>query len=310
MAEKSLTVNDLIWPAFVMDGSSRKEPVASMPGVFRYTTDQLVEAAHEAYSLGIPALALFPYTERTLKDESAIEAFNPDNLVNRSVRALKRACPNLGIICDVALDPYTNSGHDGLLHNGYVANDETIDVLVQQALEQAKAGADAVAPSDMMDGRIGIIRDALDAAGFDHVQVISYAAKYASAFYGPFRDAIGSAQSLKGGDKKTYQMDPANSDEALREVALDIQEGADAIIIKPGMPYLDILHRVKNQFRIPTWGYQVSGEYAMIRAATDNGWLDHKTAIMESLLCFKRAGADAIITYYAIEVAKLMDRSS
>ncbi|WP_245183684.1 porphobilinogen synthase [Haematospirillum sp. H1815] len=304
MAEKIVTVNDLIWPVFIVEGKNRKEPVSSMPGVFRYSTDCLVDASHEAYSLGVPAIALFPCIEASMKNSAATEAHNPDNLVNRTIRTLKAACPELGIICDVALDPYTDTGHDGLVHNGHVINDETVAVLVQQALQQAKSGADAVAPSDMMDGRVGAVRDALDSAGFSNVQIIAYAAKYASAFYGPFRDAIGSAQSLKGGNKRSYQMDPSNSDEAMREVALDIQEGADAIIIKPGMPYLDILSKVRTSFKMPTWAYQVSGEYAMIQAAAQNGWLDRDRAMMESLLCFKRAGADAIMTYYALEAAR------
>ncbi len=308
MSETTLSVDDLVWPMFVIEGEGQTEPVPSMPGVVRYSIDTLVEAAGEAKALGIPAIALFPRTDPALKNTEGTEAANPDNLVCRAVRALKAAHPDLGVLCDVALDPYTDTGHDGIVRDGFVVNDETVDMLIHQAVVQARAGCDIVAPSDMMDGRIGLIRDALDAAGFDHVQIVSYAAKYASGFYGPFRDAVGSGGALKGGDKKTYQMDPANSDEALREVAMDIAEGADAVMVKPGMPYLDILARVKETFGVPTWVYQVSGEYAMLKAAAGNGWLDNDRVVLESLLCFKRAGADVILTYSAVEAAKLLAR--
>lgn len=306
MSENTLSVDDLVWPMFVIEGEGQTEPVPSMPGVVRYSIDTLVEAAGEAKALGIPAIALFPRTDPALKCTEGTEAANPDNLVCRAVRALKAAHPDLGVLCDVALDPYTDTGHDGIVRDGFVVNDETVDMLIHQAVVQARAGCDIVAPSDMMDGRIGLIRDALDAAGFDHVQIVSYAAKYASGFYGPFRDAVGSGGALKGGDKKTYQMDPANSDEALREVAMDIAEGADAVMVKPGMPYLDILARVKETFGVPTWVYQVSGEYAMLKAAVGNGWLDNDRVVLESLLCFKRAGADVILTYSAVEAARLL----
>lgn len=308
MSETTLSVDDLVWPMFVIEGEGQTEPVPSMPGVVRYSIDMLVEAAGEAKALGIPAIALFPRTDPALKNTEGTEAANPDNLVCRAVRALKAAHPDLGVLCDVALDPYTDTGHDGIVRDGFVVNDETVDMLIHQAVVQARAGCDIVAPSDMMDGRIGLIRDALDAAGFDHVQIVSYAAKYASGFYGPFRDAVGSGGALKGGDKKTYQMDPANTDEALREVAMDITEGADAVMVKPGMPYLDILARVKETFGVPTWVYQVSGEYAMLKAAAGNGWLDNDRVVLESLLCFKRAGADVILTYSAVEAAKLLAR--
>ncbi|MFA7428763.1 MAG: porphobilinogen synthase [Rhodospirillaceae bacterium] len=306
MSETTLSVNDLVWPMFVIEGEGKTEAVPSMPGVVRYTIDTLVEAAGEAKALGIPAIALFPRTDPALKNTEGTEAANPNNLVCRAVRALKAAHPDLGVLCDVALDPFTDTGHDGIVRDGYVVNDETVDMLIHQAIVQAQAGCDIVAPSDMMDGRIGLIRDALDAAGFDHVQIVSYAAKYASGFYGPFRDAVGSGGALKGGDKKTYQMDPANTDEALREVAVDIAEGADAVMVKPGMPYLDIVARVKQTFGVPTWVYQVSGEYAMIKAAAGNGWLDNDRVVLESLLCFKRAGADVILTYSAVEAARLL----
>lgn len=308
VAEHALSTHDLVWPLFVKEGQGESVPITHMPGVFRYTIDTLIEKACQAYTHGIPAIMLFPCIEDSLKDVAATESYNPHNLVNRTVRALKDACPDLGIICDVALDPYTTSGHDGILcPKNRVDNDQTLPVLVQQALEQAHAGADAVAPSDMMDGRIGVVRDALDDAGFQNVLIISYAAKYASAFYGPFRNAIGSGSSLGGADKKHYQMDIANSDEARREIALDINEGADAIIIKPGMPYLDVITRTKETFAVPTWGFQVSGEYAMLEAAIEKGWIDRKNALIESLICFKRSGADAIITYYADDVARYLN---
>jgi porphobilinogen synthase len=302
-----LTANDLIWPVFIHDGDNRRTAIPSMPGVDRLTLDLLVEAVGNAKDLGIPAVALFPATDPQKKSAAAEEAVNPENLVCRAVRAIKAAHGDgLGVMCDVALDPYTSHGHDGLLRDGYVVNDETVQVLCQQAVVQARAGCDIIAPSDMMDGRIGAVRRALDEAGFDRVQIMSYAAKYASAFYGPFRDAVGSATSLGGGDKKTYQMDPANSDEALREVALDIDEGADMVMVKPGMPYLDIVTRVKQTFGMPTFAYQVSGEYAMLCAAADNGWLDRQRTVLESLLAFKRAGADGVLTYFAVEAARLL----
>ncbi|HEY0984726.1 porphobilinogen synthase [Schlesneria sp.] len=302
--ENQVTVDDLIWPVFVQSGKNQRTPIASMPGVERLSIDLLVDAVSRAADLGIPAIALFPATEPELKNEEATEAVNPDNLVCRAVRAIKERNLNLGIICDVALDPYTSHGQDGLVRDGYVVNDETLEMLCRQATVQAQAGCDIIAPSDMMDGRIGAVRKALDKAGFDHVQIMAYAAKYASAFYGPFRDAVGSATSLGQGDKRTYQMDPANGDEALREVALDISEGADMVMVKPGMPYLDIVQRIKASFGVPTFAYQVSGEYAMIAAASQNGWLDRSKAMLESLLAFKRAGADGVLTYFAVEVAE------
>jgi len=308
VAENLLTVDDLIWPLFVLEGEGVREPVASMPGVNRLSIDMAVDAAARAANLGIPVIALFPQTAIALKTADAREALNPDNLVCRAVRAIKAEVPDIGVLCDVALDPYTDHGHDGLLVNDEVANDASVEMLVQQALVQARAGCDIIAPSDMMDGRIGAIRQALDAAGFQHVQIMAYAAKYASAFYGPFRDAIGSSSSLGKASKKTYQMDPANGDEALREVALDIAEGADMVMVKPGMPYLDIVHRVKREFGVPTFAYQVSGEYAMIAGAIQNGWLDRDRVIVESLLAFKRAGADGILTYFAEEVAEKLAR--
>jgi porphobilinogen synthase len=306
VAENRLTVEDLIWPVFVVEGSGQRQPIASMPGVDRLSVDRLVEAAEDAAKLGIPAIALFPSIDAALKTPDAREAVNPDNLVCRAVRAVKQAVPSLGVICDVALDPFNSDGHDGLVIDGYVANDETVAVLARMAVVQAEAGCDVIAPSDMMDGRIGSLRDALDAAGLDHVQLLSYAAKYASAFYGPFRDAVGSHGALKGGDKKTYQMDPANTEEALREVAIDVAEGADMVMVKPGLPYLDIVRRVKEAFGLPTFAYQVSGEYAMMRAAADHGWLDWNKVVLESLTAFKRAGADAILTYTAPEAARLL----
>lgn len=306
VAERELSVNDLIWPLFVHDFPSAEEPVPSMPGVFRYSQEKLVEVAGEAFELGIPAVALFPATPPDKKSLEAEEAFNPENLVCRAVRGLKSALPDLGVICDVALDPYSSHGQDGLVRDGYVVNDETLEALEKQALVQAEAGCDILAPSDMMDGRIGAIRRALDTAGFQDVLLLSYAAKYASAFYGPFRDAVGSAANLASGDKKTYQMNPANSDEALRETALDIAEGADLVMVKPGMPYLDIVWRVKQTFGLPTYAYQVSGEYAMLAAAAEKGWLDRSSTMLESLLAFKRAGADGVLTYFALEAARML----
>jgi porphobilinogen synthase len=301
--ENVLTTDDLIWPMFVVDGNNARTPVTSMPGVDRLTVDQAVRDAERAMKLDIPCIALFPYTEPSLRDENGSEALNPNNLVCQSVRAIKKEFPELGVLCDVALDPFTSHGHDGLIEDGNILNDETVAVLVRQALVQAEAGCDVIAPSDMMDGRVGAIREALDEAGFLDVQIMSYAAKYASAFYGPFRDAIGSAKTLTG-DKRTYQMDSANSDEALREVELDIAEGADMVMVKPGMPYLDVVRRVKDTFSMPTFVYQVSGEYAMIAAAANNGWIDGDRAMMESLLGFKRAGADGILTYFAPKAAE------
>ncbi len=303
VSEHSLLPSDLIWPIFVIEGDGREDAIASMPGVARQSIDVAVRRAAEACSLGIPAIALFPYTDTALRDDTGSEALSPDNLVCRAVRAIKKAVPDIGIMCDVALDPYTSHGHDGLLRNGRVVNDETLDVLVRQSLVQVESGCDIVAPSDMMDGRIGAIRTALEKAGHTDTQIMAYAAKYASGFYGPFRDAVGSSEKLKG-DKRTYQMDPANSDEALREVALDLAEGADMVMVKPGMPYLDILARVKREFSVPTFAYQVSGEYAMLMAACNNGWLDPAKVIPESLIAFKRAGADGILTYFALDVAR------
>jgi porphobilinogen synthase len=301
--ESVLTVDDLIWPVFLIDGEGRREAVASMPGVERLSVDEAVRAAEHAAGLGIPAIALFPYIDPDRRDELGSEALNPDNLVCRAARAMKRAVPEVGLIIDVALDPYTSHGHDGLMEDGEIVNDATVGQLVRQALVQAEAGADVIAPSDMMDGRVGAIRERLDQAGFGHVQIMAYAAKYASAFYGPFRDAVGSSATLVG-DKRTYQMDPANGHEALREVAQDIAEGADMVMVKPGMPYLDILRRVKDAFSMPTFAYQVSGEYAMLEAAAANGWLDGERAMMESLVAFKRAGADGVLTYFAPRAAE------
>jgi porphobilinogen synthase len=301
--EHSLTTSDLIWPIFIIEGASKREPIASMPMVERLSIDEAVKAAGEAVELGIPAIALFPYTDPALRDPHGSEALNPQNLVCRAVAAIKKDVPDLGIITDIALDPYTSHGHDGIMRGNEILNDETVAILVQQALNQARAGADIIAPSDMMDGRVGAIRAGLDAEGFEQVQIMAYAAKYASAFYGPFRDAIGTSAALVG-DKRTYQMDPANSDEALVEVAQDIEEGADMVMVKPGLPYLDIIRRVKDNFTIPTFAYQVSGEYAMIMAAALNGWLDGDKAMMESLLAFKRAGVDGILTYFAPRAAR------
>jgi len=301
--EHTLTPDDLIWPLFLVEGKKVRAAVASMPGVERLSIDEAVRAAERAAKLAIPCIALFPYIEQKKRDERGSEALNSENLVCRAIRAIKQQVPQIGVLCDVALDPYTSHGHDGLLRDGVILNDETVAVLVRQALIQAEAGCDIIAPSDMMDGRVGAIRKALDAAGFDEVQIMAYAAKYASAFYGPFRDAIGSNTTLIG-DKRTYQMDPANTDEALREVELDIGEGADMIMVKPGMPYLDILQRVKVTFGVPTFAYQVSGEYAMIMAAAQNGWLDGDKAMVESLIAFKRAGADGVLTYFAARIAE------
>jgi porphobilinogen synthase len=297
-----LTTADLICPLFIIGGSGRREPIPSMPGIERHSVDGVVEKAREAAALGIPVVALFPYTDPALRTADGREALNPDNLVCRAVRAIKREVPNIGILCDVALDPYTSHGHDGLVEGNRIVNDATLEVLTRQALVQAEAGCDIIAPSDMMDGRVGAIRRALETACYTDVMIMAYTAKYASGFYGPFRDAVGSSSTLKG-DKKTYQMDPANSDEALREAQLDIDEGADMIMVKPGLPYLDILYRLKSTFRVPTFVYQVSGEYAMLMAAIGNGWLEPKV-IEESLLAFKRAGADGILTYFAMDVAR------
>jgi porphobilinogen synthase len=310
VAENKLSAADLIWPLFLIDGEKRREAVASMPGVDRLSIDLAVGAAEDAAKLGIPVIALFPSTDPALKTEDGREAVNANNLVCRSVRAIKKAVPEIGILCDVALDPYTSHGHDGLIRDGDVHNDSTLQVLARQALVQAEAGADIIAPSDMMDGRVGAIRAALENEGHHNTLIMAYAAKYASAFYGPFRDALGSAQAkstgLTVGDKRTYQMDPANGDEALREVALDLEEGADMVMVKPGMPYLDLVWRVKDRFGVPTFAYQVSGEYAMLAAAFQNGWLQRDRAIIETLTGFKRAGASGILTYFAVEAAKLL----
>lgn len=303
--ETTLSVDDLIWPIFICEGTGVRQPIPSMPGVERLSIDLAVEAVGEAVALRIPAVALFPATNPALKTPECEEAVNPENLVCRAVRAVKLAHGDaIGVICDVALDPYSSHGHDGLIREGYVVNDETVEMLGRQAVVQARAGCDVIAPSDMMDGRVGFVRRALDQAGFESVQIMAYAAKYASAFYGPFRDAVGSAANLGAGDKRTYQMDPANSDEAIREVALDLAEGADSVMVKPGMPYLDIVRRVKDSFGAPTFAYQVSGEYAMIVAAAANGWLDRQKAVIESLTAFKRAGADGVLTYFAFEAAR------
>ncbi|AUL74253.1 porphobilinogen synthase [Pseudoalteromonas sp. 13-15] len=309
MAENHLSVNDLIYPVFVLEGKNRREVIESMPGIERLSIDFLLEEAKELVDLGVPAVAIFPVTPGDKKSLMAEEAFNEDGLAQRTVRALKEAFPELGVITDVALDPFTTHGQDGIIDDkGYVINDITTEILVKQALSHAEAGADVVAPSDMMDGRIGAIREALEADGHIHTRIMAYSAKYASSYYGPFRDAVGSAGNLKGADKKTYQMDPANSDEAIREVALDLQEGADMVMVKPGMPYLDIVRRVKDEFGVPTFAYQVSGEYAMHKAAIDNGWLSEEATIMESLLAFKRAGADGILTYFAKQAAQYLTK--
>jgi porphobilinogen synthase len=305
VAESVLTTADLIWPLFLVDGTNKREPVASMPGVDRLSVDLVPAAAEQAHKLGIPVLALFPYTDPARKTEDGREALNPDNLVCRATRAVKATGLEVGVLCDVALDPFTTHGHDGLIKDGTILNDESVEVLVAQALNQVQAGCDIIAPSDMMDGRVGAIRSALEREGHRDTLIMAYAAKYASAFYGPFRDAVGSAKALKG-DKRTYQMDPANGDEALREVALDIAEGADMVMVKPGMPYLDIVRRVKDAFGMPTFAYQVSGEYSMIMAAAERGWMDADRAIVESLTAFKRAGADGVLTYFAPRAAKLI----
>jgi porphobilinogen synthase len=306
--EHVLTTDDLIWPLFLVDGTGIRAPVDSMPDVERLSVDEAVRAAERAAKLSIPCIALFPYNQPDRRDHDGTEALNPDNLVCKAIRAIKKEVPEIGVLCDVALDPYTSHGHDGLLRDGIILNDETVAVLVKQALVEAEAGCDIIAPSDMMDGRVGAIRAGLDAAGFGDVQIMAYAAKYASAFYGPFRDAVGSSATLAG-DKRTYQMDPANSDEALREVELDIAEGADMVMVKPGLPYLDILYRVKAAFGMPTFAYQVSGEYAMIMAAVGNGWLDGDKAMTESLIAFKRAGADGVLTYFAARIAEKLKKS-
>ena len=305
MRENVVTANDLIFPVFVLEGENQRQEISSMPGVERLSIDLLIKQAEEAYALGIPAMAIFPVVEADGKSDDAAEAYNPNGLMQRCVTALKQAVPELGIITDVALDPYTSHGQDGLMDKeGYILNDETVDTLVKQALSHVKAGADVVAPSDMMDGRIGKVREALEANGYTNTRILAYAAKYASSFYGPFRDAVGSSANLGGGNKYSYQMDPANSDEALYEVALDLQEGADMVMVKPGMPYLDIVRRIKDEFKAPTYVYQVSGEYAMLKAASQNGWIDEKACVMEALLSMKRAGADGILSYFSMDVAR------
>ena len=307
MRENVLTTNDLIYPVFIVEGTNVRQPIASMPGVERVSVDLLLSVAQQCVELGVPVLSLFPAIEPSLKTPDGREATNPEGLIPRAVRELKARFPELGILTDVALDPYTSHGQDGVLdENGYVLNDETVEILVEQARAQAEAGVDIVAPSDMMDGRIGALREMLESEGHIYTRIMAYAAKYASAFYGPFRDAVGSASNLGKGNKMTYQMDPANSDEALREVRLDIDEGADMVMVKPGMPYLDIVRRVKDEFRYPTYVYQVSGEYAMLKAAAQNGWLDHDKVVLESLLAFKRAGADGVLTYFALDAARLL----
>ena len=307
VAENRLTVDDLIWPLFVHDGPEPRADVPSLPGVQRLSIAELVADVGEAAAHGIPLVAIFPAIDAALKTPDAEESYNPDNLLCRAVRAVKDAHPDIGVMCDVALDSFTDHGHDGLVRNGYVVNDETVDVLCRQAIVQAKAGCDVIAPSDMMDGRVGAIRRALDGEGFEHVRILAYSAKYASALYGPFRDAVGSTSSLGGGDKRSYQMDPANSDEALREVALDIAEGADMVMVKPGLFYLDIVRRVKDAFGVPTYAYQVSGEYAMLKGAAERGWIDGDRVMMEALIAFKRAGADGILTYGALEAARRLN---
>jgi porphobilinogen synthase len=303
--ETELSVNDLIWPIFVRDGTGVEEPVVSMPGVIRRSVDKIVEAAREAHDLGIPAICLFPYTDASLKTELCEEAWNPDNLSNRAIRAVKDAVPELAIMTDIALDPYNANGHDGIVRDGVIVNDETVEALVKMALAQAEAGADILGPSDMMDGRIGAIRQALEANGHTNVSIMSYAAKFASAYYGPFRDAVGASGALKG-DKKTYQIDPANRREALRCVERDLSEGADMVMVKPGQPYLDMAREVKDRFGAPTYAYQVSGEYAMIEAAAANGWIDGEKVMLESLMCFRRAGCDGVLTYFAPRVARAL----
>jgi porphobilinogen synthase len=305
VAENVLTPADFIWPCFVIDGQDRAEPITSMPGVDRLTVDRLVTKAREARDLGIPAIAIFPYTDPALKTPGAEEAWNPENLVCRATQAVKAAVPEIGVMLDVALDPYNSDGHDGIVRGGEIVNDETLIALEKQALAQAEAGCDILGPSDMMDGRIGVIRRALESHDFQNATIMSYAAKYASTFYGPFRDAVGSGGALKG-DKKTYQMDPANTDEAMREVAADLTEGADMVMVKPGMPYLDICQRVAAEFRVPTFAYQVSGEYAMLKGAMDNGWIDTRIGTLESLMAFKRAGCSGVLTYFAIDAARLL----
>ncbi len=305
--ENSLTVDDLIWPIFVMDGDNVTEPISAMPGVDRLSIDNAVRAAEKAARLGIPVIALFPYTDPSLRDDEGSEALNENNLICRALRAIKKEVPEIGLMTDVALDPYTSHGHDGLLRDGIILNDETVEQLTRQALVQAESGSDIIGPSDMMDGRIGAIRAVLDHQGYQHTQIMAYTAKYASAFYGPFREAVGANATLKG-DKKSYQMDPSNSDEALMEAALDIQEGADMLMVKPGMPYLDVLRRLKDEFSMPTFAYQVSGEYAMLCAAGQNGWLDQERVMWESLLAFKRAGADGILTYFAPTIAEALKK--
>jgi porphobilinogen synthase len=305
MRESQISASDLIYPVFVIEGKKKREPIVSMPGIERLSIDELLKEAELIYNLGIPAIALFPVPKQESKSLDANEAFNPDGLAQRAVRELKNAIPKLGVITDVALDPFTTHGQDGLIDDsGYVINDETVEVLVKQAISHAEAGANIVAPSDMMDGRIGAIRQALEDSNYIHTQILAYSAKYASNFYGPFRDAVGSSANLGDGDKNTYQMDPANSDEALSEVSLDIDEGADMVMVKPGMPYLDIVRRVKDEFGVPTFVYQVSGEYAMLMAAAQNGWLDQRAVVMESMMCFKRAGADGILTYFAKQIGQ------
>lgn len=306
VAEHKLSVDDLIWPIFIREGAGAPTEVAAMPGIYRASLEGLAAHVEEAANLHIPALALFPATPAELKNAEGAEALNPENLMCRAARLLKKEFPHMALVGDVALDPYTDHGHDGVIRDGYVANDESVEILKQQAVNQAEAGIDIIAPSDMMDGRIATLREALDAQGLIHTRIMSYAAKYASAFYGPFRDAIGSQGALKG-DKKTYQMNPANSDEALREVAMDIAEGADMVMVKPGLPYLDIIRRVKDEFGMPVFAYQVSGEYSMIEAAARNGWLDHDKAMMEALTCFKRAGCSGILTYHAVQAARLLE---
>lgn len=308
VAESQLAPFDLIWPIFVIEGQNEREPVAAMPGVFRLTIDLAVEAAHHASDLGIPVIALFPNTPPERRSDDGAEAYNPDNLVCRATQAIKKAVPHIGILCDVALDPYTSHGHDGLLEDGIILNDPTVEILVKQALTQRAAGCDITAPSDMMDGRIGAIRQAFESAGHSDALIMAYSAKYASSFYGPFRDAVGSGNRLKG-DKRSYQMDPRNGDEAMREIALDIREGADMVMVKPGLPYLDIVARCKSSFQVPTFAYQVSGEYAMLCAAFEKNLLDREAAILESLQAFKRAGADGVLSYFAVEAAQLLSKS-